>query len=43
MLHKYIIFDELKDHAGFNDVSLLALITQKGWWEELEVLEYWVI
>lgn len=30
MLHKYVIFDELKNHAGFNDVSLLALITQKG-------------
>lgn len=30
MLHKYVIFDELKDHAGFNDVDLLALITQKA-------------
>lgn len=41
MLHKYVIFDEFEDHAGFNDVSWMALITQKGWWEEPEVLECW--
>ena len=30
MPHKQVIFDELKDHAGFSDAGLLALITQKA-------------
>lgn len=43
MLHKDVIFGALKDHAGFNDVGLLGLITSKGRWEEFEILEGWVI